>query len=197
MKIVSVFAPKGGVAKTTTVLHLADCLSLVKGKQVLVYDSDEQNSLIESYYKEGDFSFDATGDFPKDISKYDYVIVDYSPTLLLSDKHRKLLKMSDAVVCPTDVCRGSLGSNNAVQHFIEPSKIINLFSLLDGRCADDVAFSLKHPDYFVVNRSNLIRNAMKACKTVFQSKSNSKYVKRTREQVTALVDRIESIKSIR
>lgn len=197
MKIISVFAPKGGVSKTTTTLHLADCLSLSFGKQVLVYDSDPQKSLIEAYYKDGDFSFDATGEFPREIGQYDYVIVDYEPTVLLTEQQRKLLKISDVVVCPSDIDRASLKSANAVKKLVDPGKIINLFPSLDGQDKDQVELAAKFPDYFVINKTKVISRAIKACRTVFQSNSNSKYIKRAKEQITALASHIEAIRSIR
>ncbi len=43
-KVISVINLKGGVAKTTTTVQLAECLSLEFGKRVLVVDLDPQTN---------------------------------------------------------------------------------------------------------------------------------------------------------
>ncbi len=45
-KIITIANQKGGVAKTTTARHLADCLA-EHGKRVLVVDNDHQANLTQ------------------------------------------------------------------------------------------------------------------------------------------------------
>jgi cellulose biosynthesis protein BcsQ len=198
MKIISVFSPKGGVAKTTATLHLADCLSTIFKKNVLVYDSDPQGSMYKSYYQCGKFSFDATAEFPTEIGQYDYIVVDYNPTVnFLTEHQRKLLKISDVVVSPTIVDKAAIESANALKQIVDPSKIINLFTMLDNQDPDERQLASKFPHFFVVHKSVVIKRAMRSCETIFQSKGNGKYIKRAREQYIDVVNHIEAIKSIR
>ena len=68
MKVISVITEKGGVGKTTTVIHLGAALSEM-GNRVLLIDFDSQRNLSDGYKIPEDYSYtiknflDGDGDF--------------------------------------------------------------------------------------------------------------------------------------
>ena len=113
-KLISVWSPKGGTGKTTISLHLADCLAR-DGHRVMVYDSDQQKSLTEVHTHAEEMRFEVTAHSPKSIEAYDYLIVDFPPTVEgLTREHKAILEKSDHIVSPVRASRLDLMSFKSV-----------------------------------------------------------------------------------
>ena len=152
MKIISVWTPKGGVGKTTTTLHLADCISQELGLKVLVYDVDDQLSLYDTVKdEEANFDFEVTDQFPEDEPDCDVFIMDFRPSGMrgkgaLTRQEIDLLKKSDVIVSPIRASRLDIKSQNAIKNLETRAEIIKVLCCLDLSLFSFKSFSFPKPE---------------------------------------------------
>lgn len=104
MKIISFLNPKGGSGKTTAVINIATAMKRA-GYNLAVVDTDPQMSLT-NWSKEGNCSFDVytassekdVYSIRKDLSNYDYVVVDGAGSLSVITS--AAVMVSDLVIIP-------------------------------------------------------------------------------------------------
>lgn len=89
MELVAVFAPKGGVGKSTLALNLAGA-GHFRGKKVAICDVDPQGSLVWAS-KKGNLPFKVYAGSPKDAPDADIVIFDYPPHDAVGLKQKKVV----------------------------------------------------------------------------------------------------------
>ena len=194
-KLISVWSPKGGVGKTTITLHLADCLARDK-KRVLVFDADDQKSLTEVFRAAdpGSFEFDVTPEIPKSITGYDYVIVDFPPTVkALTKDLQAILDKSDHVVSPVRASRLDLMSFKAVTKAIPSERLISVLSAFDQRIKDQAEVKQQIASGFtVLSYSSVYSRTVNMCKTVFSDTVQTLYgVKKAANEMKKLAERIK------
>lgn len=99
MKLITITGYKGGVAKSTTAIHLATFLSN-HGKTLLV-DCDQNRTAI-SWSERGELPFDVVNEKSamKIISRYDYAVVD-TPARPNSNDLKELAEGCDLLILPT------------------------------------------------------------------------------------------------
>jgi len=136
MKIICIWSPKGGVGKTTIAAHIADCLAIEHEKKVVVYDSDPQKTFYHTW-EDGNFNFEAIQKMPKSPPNCDFFVVDFPPTIELSQEQKDLISASDFLIVPVRASRIDLDSAKAVSNFITcNNKVINVLSCYDRRISD-------------------------------------------------------------
>lgn len=190
-KLIAVWSPKGGVGKTTITLHLADALSR-DGFRVLVYDADDQKSLTEVFQsaEPDSFGFDVTSSSPGTVSGYDYMLVDFPPTLKsLTTEHKKILELANAVISPVRASRLDLMSFKAVSSFIPEDRLIRVLSAYDQRIKDQVEVRVEiASEYAVVSYSSIYSRTINLCKTVFSDSVQKLYgIKKAQQEMQKLV----------
>ena len=192
-KLISVWSPKGGTGKTTISLHLADCMARLD-KRVLVYDSDSQKSLTEVHNHSKDFKFDVTAVSPKSIEGYDYLIIDFPPTVEgLTREHRAILEKSDHVVSPVRASRLDLMSFKSVKNFVEDSKLICVLNSYDKRIKDQVeVYDEIAKGYVVLSYSSIYSRSINACKTIFsETIKNYHGINKARNEMRKLAELVQ------
>ena len=193
MKIISIWAVKGGVGKTTLALHLSEALAR-DDKKVLLFDSDDQKSALEVHSHSEEFKFDAVGELPDDVDGYDYLIVDFPPTLkALNSVQRKLLKRSDHILSPLRASRLDLMSFKKIKSdFADDSRFIPILSAYDARIADQKSVRLEvAKSYPVISYLSVYSRALNACKSVFsKSMSNVSQVSKARAEMNKILELI-------
>ena len=106
MKIITCWAPKGGIGKSTIAVTLAHYIADKKNAKVLLVDADDQCSIKSCFDDEELASLvDIETSLPKDISAYDYVIFDMRPGGFVGNgrlvqSEIQVLKNSDVIVAP-------------------------------------------------------------------------------------------------
>ena len=108
---IAIYNNKGGVAKTTSVINLAYCLS-THGKRVLVVDCDTQENCFSFFLSNRSADAILHTDYDKidhttwfrymqlnHAPVYDYIIFDMPP--LLSEEVREIIRQCDTVYVPT------------------------------------------------------------------------------------------------
>lgn len=192
-KLVSVWSPKGGTGKTTISLHLADCLSR-DGCKVLVYDSDQQKSLTEVHSHSDEMGFEVSAKSPKSIEGYDYVIVDFPPTVEgLTREHKAILDKSDHIVSPVRASRLDLMSFKSVQKMIDKNKLISVLNAYDKRVKDQVeVFNEIAKGFVILSYASIYSRSINACKTIFSSSINNLHgVSKARAEMLKLAEKIK------
>mgnify|MGYP003673928482 FL=1 len=175
MKIISIWSVKGGVGKTTLALHLAEALTR-DNKRVLLFDSDDQKSALEVHSHSEEFTFDAVGELPDDVTMYDYLIVDFPPTSkALNSVQRKLLKHSHHILSPLRASRLDLMSFKKIKtDFADDARFIPILSAYDARIADQKSVRLEvAKNYPVISYLSVYSRALNACKSVFSTTMNN------------------------
>ncbi len=192
-KLISVFSPKGGVGKTTISLHLADALSQ-QDKKVLVYDSDAQKALTEVFQHSKELSFTVTDESPSSVDDFDYVIVDFPPSLAnLTREQRAILDRSDHVVSPIRASRLDLMSFKSIKDKIQEDRLISVLSCYDKRVKDQVQVhdEIAH-DFIVISYSSIYSRTINACKTIFSASVKNLYgVKKAQAELLKLVELVK------
>lgn len=192
-KLISVFSPKGGVGKTTISLHLADALSQQK-KNVLVYDSDTQKALTEVFKHSEELSFTVTDQSPSSVNDFDYVIVDFPPSLAnLTREQRTILDRSDHVVSPIRASRLDLMSFKSIKNQIQKDRLISVLSCYDKRIKDQVQVHDEIAnDFIVISYSSIYSRTINACKTIFSESVKNLYgVKKAQAELLKLVELVK------
>ncbi len=192
-KLISVFSPKGGVGKTTISLHLADALSQ-QNKKVLVYDSDTQKALTEVFQHSEELSFTVTDQSPSSIDDFDYVIVDFPPSLAnLTREQRTILDRSDHVVSPIRASRLDLMSFKSIKDQIQEDRLISVLSCYDKRVKDQVQVHDEIAnDFIVISYSSIYSRTINACKTIFSESVKNLYgVKKAQAELLKLVELVK------
>jgi cellulose biosynthesis protein BcsQ len=163
-------------------------------KRVLVYDSDSQKSLTEVHNHSEDFKFDVTAVSPKSIEGYDYLIIDFPPTVEgLTREHRAILEKSDHVVSPVRASRLDLMSFKSVKNFVEDSRLICVLNSYDKRIKDQVeVYEEIAKEYVVLSYSSIYSRSINACKTIFsESIKNYHGINKARNEMRKLAELIE------
>ena len=192
-KLISVFSPKGGVGKTTISLHLADALSQQK-KNVLVYDSDTQKALTEVFKHSEELSFTVTDKSPSSVNDFDYIIVDFPPSLAnLTREQRTILDRSDHVVSPIRASRLDLMSFKSIKNQIQKDRLISVLSCYDKRIKDQVQVHDEIAnDFIVISYSSIYSRTINACKTIFSESVKNLYgVKKAQAELLKLVELVK------
>ena len=192
-KLISVWSPKGGTGKTTLSLHLADALNR-QGSKVLVYDSDNQKSLTEVYNHADDFKFDAVSSSPKSLEGYDYLIVDFPPSVDgLTNEHKAILDKSDHVVSPVRASRLDLMSFKSVKSRVSEDKLISVLNAYDKRIKDQVEVHNEIASDFVkLSYSSIYSRTINMCKTIFSEDVKNLYgIKKAQKEIQYLVELVK------
>lgn len=192
-KLISVWSPKGGTGKTTIGLHLADCLAR-DGYKVLVYDSDQQKSLTEVYTHAQEMCFEVSATSPKSVDGYDYVIVDFPPTVEgLTREHKAILDKSDHIVSPVRASRLDLMSFKSVQKMVDQDRLISVLNAYDKRIKDQVeVFNEIAKGFVILSYASIYSRSINACKTIFSSSINNLHgVSKARAEMLKLAEKIK------
>lgn len=192
-KLISVWSPKGGTGKTTLSLHLADALNR-QGSKVLVYDSDNQKSLTEVYNHADDFKFDVVSSSPKSVEGYDYLIVDFPPSVDgLTNEHKAILDKSDHVVSPVRASRLDLMSFKSVKSQVSEDKLISVLNAYDKRIKDQVEVHNEIASNFVkLSYSSIYSRTINMCKTIFSEDVKNLYgIKKAQKEIQYLVELVK------
>lgn len=194
MKIISIWSVKGGVGKTTLALHLSQALTR-DNKRVLLFDSDDQKSALEVHSHSEEFTFDAVGELPDDVTGYDYLIVDFPPTAkALNSIQRKLLKRSDHILSPLRASRLDLMSFKKIKtDFANDERFIPVLGAYDARIADQKSVRLEvAKNYPVISYLSVYSRALNACKSVFsKAMTNVSQVSKARAEMNKIVELVK------
>lgn len=188
MDIISVWSPKGGVGKTTLTAHIADCLATKHGKKVIVFDADPQRTFYHTYTT-GTFHFQAVDKMPDEKPDCDFFIIDFKPSIQLSQDHKDLLAASKKVVVPVRPSRLDLDSAKAVSDFVEPNQVVNVLSCYDQRISDqkDVKEHIAS-DYLIVSYLSIFARTMNDFKTIYSRGTDSLHgTSRARKEIESIV----------
>lgn len=192
-KLISVWSPKGGTGKTTLSLHLADALFRL-GRKVLVYDSDNQKSLAEVYNHADDLGFDVVSSSPSSIDGYDYLIVDFPPSVDgLTREHKAILEKSDKVVSPVRASRLDLMSFKSVKSQVPEAKLISVLNAYDKRIKDQVEVHDEiAADFVKLSYSSIYSRTINMCKTIFSDDVSKLYgIKKAQKEMQMLVELVK------
>lgn len=192
-KLISVWSPKGGTGKTTLSLHLADALFRL-GRKVLVYDSDNQKSLAEVYNHADDLGFDVVSSSPSSIDGYDYLIVDFPPSVDgLTREHKAILEKSDKVVSPVRASRLDLMSFKSVKSQVPEEKLISVLNAYDKRIKDQVEVHDEiAADFVKLSYSSIYSRTINMCKTIFSDDVSKLYgIKKAQKEMQMLVELVK------
>lgn len=192
-KLISVWSPKGGTGKTTLSLHLADALQKLENK-VLVYDSDNQKSLTEVYNHSDDLNFDVVSSSPKSVDGYDYLIVDFPPSVEgLTREHKAILEKSDHVVSPVRASRLDLMSFKSVKSQVTKGKLISVLNAYDKRIKDQVEVHDEIArDFVTISYSSIYSRTINMCKTIFSDSIKNLYgIKKAQKEIQYLVELVK------
>jgi cellulose biosynthesis protein BcsQ len=191
MKIVSIWSPKGGVGKTTLTAHLADCLSIENNQKVLAYDGYPQLALYHSS-KQGGFTFDVTDRYPESQPECDFFLVDFRPTIKLTNKEKSILVNSHHVIVPVRASRLDLDSVKAVKDIVDPQKIINVLSCYDKRFGDQKAVRTElAKDFELISYLSIYARALNDFKTIYTRKnSNLHGIEKAKLEVGKIAQRL-------
>jgi len=188
MTIISLVNQKGGVAKSTTSIHLAYWLSIKKKKRVLLVDADSQQS--SSQWASGmetaiAFSVLQTPDelleqLPGLNQDYEFVVVDGPASL--SESTRAILFRSDLAIIPTQPTGVDLRSASDAMRLVKqaqsvrgglPKALIFLSRAVKGTKLKEEAISLlsQIPDSqllkSVIHQKQVIADSSGQCATVW------------------------------
>jgi len=166
--VVSVWATKGGVGKTTLALNLSAGLAAL-GHRVLLCDLDEQGSVVDfaNYAKKQghDLGFQVVKGLPKAKPSADFVLCDYSPKV---DKDN--LPVGELVIVPsqpgaldywaTQKMLGKLKSNQQVIHVLN--------RVISSR-KDDKEVILSMAGALVVHDRSVMRRVLAQGKTIYSA----------------------------
>jgi chromosome partitioning protein len=190
MKLICIWSPKGGTGKTTISLHLADCLSR-EGESVLVYDSDSQKSLTEVHKHSDEMSFDVTSSSPESVDGYDYVLVDFPPTVEgLTSEHKTMLKRAHKVVSPVRASRLDLMSFKSVSKAVDEERLISVLNAYDKRIKDQVdVYKEIAKEFVILSYASIYSRSINSCKTIFSESINRYHgVSKARNEMKKLAE---------
>ena len=129
MEIITIASAKGGVSKTLLAVNLYDYLKSIEGKKVLLIDTDIQESAFDflNELEEEDITTATTiENFNKVLQlaateKYDYVVVDTSPTITAF--HKEIISKSSKVLLPVKPARFDIKSIYNTIDLIKNTKV--------------------------------------------------------------------------
>lgn len=179
------------MGKSTITLHLADALAR-EGSRVLVYDADDQKSVTEVFQsaEPGSFGFSVTPTEPENVSDFDFLLVDFPPSLrALTKSHREMLEIASVVVSPVRASRLDLMSLKSISGLVPEDRLVRVLSAYDQRIQDqrDVRAEIAS-DYAVISYSSIYSRTINQCRTVFSDAVQKLYgVKKAQAEMKKLV----------
>ncbi len=202
MKIISVWSSKGGVGKTTLTLHIADCLSVIHNKKVMIYDADPQLSLFATVAASQDnFSFTVVNEMPSERPDCDVFIIDFRPAGIsnniqdprcLTKDELTLLENSDVIISPTRASRLDLSSAKTIEKLNTEAKIVKVLSNYDKRSSDQKAVRTQlAADYEIMSYKTIYARTVNDYSTIYTRKSYNLYgVRQAKKEIEDILKNI-------
>ena len=189
MKIVCVWSPKGGVGKTTLTAHISDCLSMEHQKKVVAYDSDRQKTFYHTW-QAGNFNFDCIDQMPDGPPECDFFVVDFPPTIELSQSQKDLVSACDYLIVPVRASRLDLDSAKAVKTFVPINgKVIDVLSCYDKRISDQREVrEFIAPRHMLISYLSIYARTMNDFRTIYTRGTDSLHgTSRARSEIKNIV----------
>jgi len=137
MKVISIVNPKGGAGKTVTAVNLAYAMSL-KGKKVLLIDTDPRNSISTYLNLKNDNTI-------FDLIKECYETMKFDKTKYITNKNKVDVIISDERLLQLEMLFASYSDNQA---------IFNIFSNIMEQLKQDY-------DYIIIDTEGSINNTVR------------------------------------
>lgn len=162
MKLISVWSPKGGVGKSTIACNLASGYA-AQGLNVLLCDTDEQQSLYELYTK-GGVDWEAIVGIPEKKPNYDVVIIDHAPSHTTAPS-------GGFVLLPMRPSRIDYNSFVKSVSLLDGKRFLPIINAVDFRNKEEkeMALNMEKQGAFVIKRRSIYPRSFGLDKTVFGS----------------------------